>query len=152
MVIGSRKRTLIQADGEDAILIIRRLRCKREICNLIHHELPDILVPYKRHEAETIEQIIEPPAEQEEPSYPCEASTVYRIKMWFSLLRQYLESTIQALKVLYRADAALYEQLYSLKPMSAEYRRETAGWLKRIVRMVVNCGRWPHTRLAYADR
>ena len=109
-------------------------------------------MPYKRHEAETIEQIIEPPAEQTEISYPCEASTVYRIKVWFSLLRQYLESTIQALKVLYRADAAFNEQLSSLQPLSADSHLGTAGWLKRIVRMVVNCGRWPHTRLAYAVR
>ncbi len=109
-------------------------------------------MPYKRHEAETIEQIIEPPAERAEILYPCEASTVYRIKVWFLLLRQYLESTIQALKVLYRADAAFCEQLSSLMPLSADSQPRIAGWLKRIVRTVVNCGRWPHTRLAYAVR
>ena len=148
-VVGSRKRTLIQADGDKVKLIIRRLRCRKESCRRIHHELPDIIVPYKRHESETIEQIISEPADEAERSYPCEASTVYRIKMWFSLLREYLESSIQALKELYASDTVLYARLCGLLPLHAVMRR-TDGCLKRIVRIVVNSGRWPHTRLAYA--
>ena len=108
-------------------------------------------MPYKRHESETIKQIISGPADEVERTYPCEASTVYRIKVWFSLLREYLESSIQALKELYASDTVLYAQLCELVPLHAIMRR-TDGWLKRLVRIVVNSGRWPHTRSAYAVR
>jgi len=37
-------------------LIIRRLYCKD--CDLLHSELPDTVIPYKRHARETIEAII----------------------------------------------------------------------------------------------
>ncbi|MEW5785724.1 MAG: DUF6431 domain-containing protein, partial [Bacillota bacterium] len=49
-MIGSRKRTFINEAGEREILIIRRLRCKN--CKRVHHELPDIIVPYKRYNSE----------------------------------------------------------------------------------------------------
>lgn len=108
-------------------------------------------MPYKRHEAETIEQIIASPEGDGNASYPCEASTVYRIKVWFSLLREYLESSIQALKELYRNDAVLYEELCALSPYP-DVHRYTDGWLKRLVRILVNSGRWRQTRSAYAVR
>lgn len=149
-VIGSRKRTLIQSDGTGIKLIIRRLKCRSEHCGRIHHELPNLAVPYKRHEAETIEQIIASPDETE-ATHPCEASTVYRIKVWFSLLREYLESSIQALKELYRNDAVLYEELSALLPLRDAYQGK-AGWLKRLVRILVNSGRWQQTRSAYTVR
>ena len=38
------------------VLSIRRLRCAD--CKRIHHELPDILVPYKHHVRESIETTI----------------------------------------------------------------------------------------------
>ncbi|WP_445349419.1 DUF6431 domain-containing protein [Desulforudis sp. DRI-14] len=45
-VIGSRKRSCIDSLGDKIVLIIRRLGCVA--CHRIHHELPDMLVPYKR--------------------------------------------------------------------------------------------------------
>ncbi len=53
-VIGSRKRNTLQGDGETIILIIRRLRCRN--CRRIHHELPDILVPYNDIPAPLLKQ------------------------------------------------------------------------------------------------
>ena len=55
-VQGVRRRKYIKDSGEYHTLIIRRLRCKD--CNKIHHELPDILIPYKRHCVNTIEKIV----------------------------------------------------------------------------------------------
>jgi len=37
-------------------LVIRRMLCKN--CNALHSELPDKVVPYKRHGRDTIEAII----------------------------------------------------------------------------------------------
>ena len=55
-VRGRRERKIIDSGGEKVKLVIRRLRCER--CKRIHHELPDCIVPYKRHCSETIEAVI----------------------------------------------------------------------------------------------
>ncbi|MGI6413412.1 MAG: DUF6431 domain-containing protein [Syntrophomonadaceae bacterium] len=55
-VVGSQKRTCITGLGEKRILIIRRLGCTQ--CRKIHHELPDKLVPYKRHVRDSIEAVV----------------------------------------------------------------------------------------------
>jgi hypothetical protein len=55
-VIGSRKRVCIDGLGVKIILIIRRLRCVE--CSRVHHELSDMLVPYKRHVRESIEATV----------------------------------------------------------------------------------------------
>ena len=55
-VIGSRKRKYINGIGEKIILAIRRLRCSH--CAKVHHELPDILIPYKRYGSESIEVVV----------------------------------------------------------------------------------------------
>ena len=57
-VIGSRKRKMIDTGGETVRLVVRRLRCVNENCRRIHHELPDVVIPYKMHTAATFEKII----------------------------------------------------------------------------------------------
>ena len=93
-VIGSRKRILRRQDASVVHLIIRRLKCTD--CGRISHELPDIIVPYKRHESATISQALEEQESSRQDSY-CENSTIRRWKLWFFLLRAYLESTVCAL-------------------------------------------------------
>ena len=57
--IGSRRRKVKMPDSQEKhCLVIRRLRCQNANCWTIHHELPDILVPFKRYGRETIEKII----------------------------------------------------------------------------------------------
>ena len=51
-VIGSRERVL-SLRKEKKTLIIRRLRCGN--CKTVHHELPGVVVPYKRYGRKTIE-------------------------------------------------------------------------------------------------
>ena len=79
-----------QSDGDRRTLIIRRLRCGR--CVRLHHELPDIVVPYKRYDADTIEEVLS--EKETNPSFPCETSTAVRLRVWFLLLRSYFEGTI----------------------------------------------------------
>ncbi|WP_372459238.1 DUF6431 domain-containing protein [Alkalihalobacillus deserti] len=47
-VIGSRKRVWYRCSGEKERLVIRRLQCKE--CTKIHHELLDLLIPYRRYD------------------------------------------------------------------------------------------------------
>ena len=66
------------------ILVIRRLRC--DLCKRIHHELPDILVPYKRHCSQSIEQVI---TGEKGLSVVADESTINRWKEWFRALAGY---------------------------------------------------------------
>lgn len=139
-VIGSRERTLLANDGSEKILIIRRLRCKG--CGRIHHELPDIVIPYKRYDAQTIENILSG-KEEHLDDYPCELSTAKRLKLWFYLLRNYFESTLHALRFLFTGEGTI-RLLLPLLPLSGHF----TGWLKALVRYTVNSGRWVQTRSA----
>ena len=118
-------------------LVIRRLKCKR--CEKIHHELPDILVPYKRHCAETVEQIVNEKTEE----VSCEDSTIRKIKQWFNDKEQYFTGCL--VSVAARHGAALSAGATSL----LRKMRECSGWLKRLVRIVVNSNLWVHTRSAF---
>jgi len=77
---GRRRRALNGDDGDKIILMIRRLLCIE--CNRIHHELPDCVVPYKRHCAKTIENVINGGTDA-----PCESRTITRILAWWLAVR-----------------------------------------------------------------
>lgn len=91
-----------------------------------------------------IEEILS--VEEELPSYPCETSTVLRIRRWFALLRNYLKRVIEALKLLYKQNATLQEILEKMSSLNPKVL--PAGWLKILVRILVNSGRWKQTRSA----
>lgn len=137
-VIGSRKRILYRRDASVIHLVIRRLKCT--VCGRISHELPDSVVPYKRHEADTIAQALTEPSSSRQDSC-CEDSTIRGWKLWFFLLRDYLEGTIHALMEIMHCAAFVRLPLYPLE-------RQADGWLKALVRNLVNSGRWPQTRSA----
>jgi len=124
-IIGSRKRKYIDDSGQKQAVIIRRLRCAD--CKRIHHELPDILVPFKRHSIETVEKI----AVGSLNSLPCEESTVRRIKIWWKKFRLYFENILISLKEKYG--------ILFVSPLNP----------KEIVRIAVNTNYWVHTRSAF---
>jgi len=124
-VQGVRRRKYITDSGDYHTLIIRRLRCRG--CNKIHHELPDKVIPYKRHCSDTIENIIA----GEVSGLPCEESTVRRINNWWAACLLYFENVLVSLR-------AKYGVVFSLRPAP-----------KEIVRAVVNASLWVHTRSAF---
>ena len=79
-------------------------------------------------------------------TYPCEPSTAARLRIWFSLLREYWEGALRALKNLYKQDEQLQTLLLSLTPVQPS--RLATGWLKKIVRLLVNSCFWLQTRSA----
>ena len=113
---------LINSIGDKETLIIRRLRC--EGCRRIHHELPDIVVPYKRHCMDSIEKII---AGKTMDVY-IENSAIRRIKAWWASCRLYFGSVLSSLREKYGA-------VFPEKPAPRE-----------IVRAVVNAHLWISTR------
>ena len=125
MCYGRRERKVIASNGVWLVLIIRRLRCQH--CKKIHHELPDMVIPYKRHCAETIEKILSGSI----GAASCEESTIRRIRTWWAVWRLYFESILISLE-------AKYGTAFSQYPAP-----------KEIVRAVVNANLWPSTRSAF---
>ena len=125
-VIGSRGRGQNDSAGNKEMLIIRRLRCQTQTCRKIHHELPDRVIPYKRHCAETVEKIVSGDVDD----VCCDFVTESRIRAWWAGMYAYFHSVLVSLQVKYGA-------LFSSCPTPRE-----------IVRAVVNANFWVHTRSA----
>lgn len=102
-----------------------------------------MVVPYKHHSAEVIEEIL---AERGEETYPCETSTALRLRCWFSLLREYCEKALCAIRQIHKQDETLCQELSAFIPLTPASL--AAGWLKSIVRILVNSGFWLQTRFA----
>jgi hypothetical protein len=113
---GLRLRRLIDNDGEKIVLKIRRLNCDQ--CGRLHHELPDVIVPYKRHSAETIKAIIEGTEVAED------RRTIGRIKAWWQIVVIYFLNILKSLG-----------EKYGLPLVPKPAFRE-------LVRAVVNSGNW----------
>lgn len=140
-VIGSRNRRALNSKGENLIIVIRRLRCST--CKKIHHELPDILVPYKRYLSSCIEAVIEGKGDR----IPCENSSIYRIKRWFKVMAAHIKRSLAAIAARENIVIEIGEGT-TLKTITL-YVGERPGWLARAVRIVVNTNNWVHTRFAF---
>jgi len=90
---GSVKRGVIMPDGKKKIYILRRNFCGK--CKKTHRELPDFITPYKRHCAETIENVINGNGDLT----PCEDSTISRIRAWWCRLLPYFSGVLLSLKI-----------------------------------------------------
>ncbi|WP_052410173.1 DUF6431 domain-containing protein [Paenibacillus durus] len=146
-IIGSRERKVRGGGGELRQLVIRRLRCAG--CRRIHHELPDLLIPYKRYDSRCIEQAV---TEPEASVTACaETSTLRRWKVWFRVLSIYFILVLQALEARMSGLApGSPEASDHLRMTSAPaFRQQGPGWLARLVRPVANAHLWVHTRFAY---
>jgi ribosomal protein L44E len=120
---GWRRRKVIMPEGKPKILRIRRLKCSN--CKKNHHELPDMIVPYKRHCAQTVESIVT----GQEETVCCEESSINRIKTWWADIQVYIKSVLASLKEKYGIDFA-------------------GAKIPEIVRALVNTNLWSGTRSA----
>jgi hypothetical protein len=143
-VIGSRKRKYINSEGNKNVLIIRRLKCQH--CGKIHHELPDILVPYKRYSSECIEMVI---SENEPISVPADESTLMRWRNWFSRISLHFLGCLQSISIRLYGYSKGAPTGQSVLHRIWQYVDDICGWLARTVRPVVNTNSWVHTRSAF---
>ncbi|MBU4542280.1 DUF6431 domain-containing protein [uncultured Acetobacterium sp.] len=145
-VYGSRKRSVIDENGDQQILVIRRLKCQG--CGKIHHELPDMLVPFKRYASRWIEAVI---MRQQMCCVAVDESTVLRWRCWFSELASYFLDSIIALKR--RLDLKTHEHLSRPHGTALEgimkLLNRKVEWLPALVRMLVNTKMWVQTRSAF---
>ena len=145
-VVGSRKRTCIYGSGEKTILVIRRLGCIQ--CNRVHHELPDILVPYKRHVRESIEAVV---SGDSALSVSADECTLGRWKSWFNDMCDYFQGCLKSIAI--RSGLESVEDKSGLPKSKLQriwhYVGDAPGWLARTVRPIVNTNLWTHTRSAF---
>lgn len=147
---GSRKRKCKQSSGEEIHLIIRRLRC--ENCCKIHHELPDILVPYKRYTAESVEKII---AANKPADVSADEATLYRWRAWFKAWAPYALGCLRSIGLRFGLDVPVEDTPVSTQSAFQQIGRfvgEQVGWLARAVRPIVNINLWVHTRSAFLSQ
>ncbi|TLS48300.1 hypothetical protein FE782_31405 [Paenibacillus antri] len=146
-VIGSRRRKLFEATGEQKLLVIRRMRCLG--CRKIHHELPDCIVPYKRYESACVESVVAPGAG--EIAVAADHSTLCRWRSWFRLQTTHLLGCLASIAIRFGLDVA---EESSVPSQTAHHRfgrfvGDADGWLGRAVRSVANSNFWVHTRSAF---
>jgi hypothetical protein len=145
-VIGSRKRNFINGTGERVVLIIRRLKC--ESCGRVHHELPDILVPYKRYNSESIEAVITDDASL---SVAVDESTIYRWKHWFLAVANHFLGSLISIAIRFIEETAEHRSEFPQSPLQRIWQHvgEAPRWLARVVRSVANANLWVQTRSAF---
>ena len=145
-VIGSRQRKYSKGSGEQCILVIRRLRCKQ--CKRIHHELPDILVPYKRYDSESIEAVVTGNAAL---SVAADESTLARWRSWFQTHSSYFLGCLNSIAIRFfnGTPEGVPSLPYSVPHSIWQHTGNSAGWLARVVRPITNMNLWTHTRFAF---
>jgi len=108
---------------EKVCLLIQRQYCKN--CNKIHHQLPDCIVPYKRHSLEIIEGIIT--NEESEKHNLLNEDTIKRILAWWTLLAAYIMAVASSLQLKFKVTISPKQKL------------------AKIVRALANNHLWPRT-------
>jgi len=145
-VCGSRHRGFVNSSGDKVLLVIRRLRCKG--CNKIHHELPDIIVPYKRHCSESIESTISAAA----LTIPADEKTIRCWIAWLNYLIDYLSKCIWAISQRTGSFVNTLAVITAKSPVEKLWCLvgDSSGWLARSVRPVVNSNLWLQTRSVFS--
>ena len=145
-VIGSRKRRYIKDTGETVILVIRRLSCRH--CGRLHHELPDILVPYKRYGSESVEAVV---SGKDSLTVTADESTIRRWRNWFGVLAYYFQGCLASIAIRLGRETVESVSLLPKSPLQRIWHHVgyAPGWLARIVRPVANSNLWAHTRSAF---
>ena len=121
------------------------MRCKN--CNRIHHELPDILVPYRRYEAESIERTVEDPTAA---GIAADESTLRRWRQWFVIWALYAAGCLESISHRFEK---IVESSSTLPRTTLQrigrFVGDAPGWLARTVRPIVNLHLWIQTRSAF---
>lgn len=145
-VIGSRRRKYVTSQSVPQVVQIRRLRCIH--CGRIHHELPDILVPYKRYASEAIEPVV---AEEDSLSVAVDESTITRWRQWFTECAEYFAGCLESLRIRFGHGSAEGPSDLSLSVLRRiwHYVGNAPAWLARVVRPIANTNQWVQTRSAF---
>lgn len=147
-IVGSRPRVWLKSSGDKSKIIVRRCYCKP--CKRIHHELPDILVPYKRYDAESIESVVSEPARTD---VAVDESTIVRWRCWFLAWITYAAGCLKSISLRYNQDVK--ERSTPSKSVLhglGQFVGNQVGWLSRAVRPITNLNLWVTDPFCIHDR
>jgi hypothetical protein len=147
-VIGSRVRKGRKPTGEKVSYVIRRLRCTS--CQRIHHELPDLFIPYKHYEVSCLEEVL---TQGKMSDVAADESTLYRWSVWFAQIWLYWVGCLQSIATRFGlAVEGLSVSSPSALQQIGRYVGDDRGWLKRLVRPIVHAHLWVHTQFAFLSK
>ena len=135
---------------------IRVLKCENEACPTTYHrELPDIMIVYKRYDAESIEQSVE--RRNADITVAADQSTIWRWQKWFKMNAVHIVMALLSIMAAFGDNSEtsslataqkrqhVVEPIDNIKMIVA---RKTK-WLNEAARILVNSAKWKFNRSAF---
>lgn len=106
----------------------------------IHHELPDLLVPYKRYDAESLEGVMAEPARTD---IAADESTITRWRNWFLAWGVYAQGVLHSLSIRFNLPVEPSSKgSQTVLQTLGRYVGTATGWLRKVVRSMANSHTW----------
>ncbi len=135
-VRSSKNRKVISDDGTKDTYRLRVLKCRS--CGKMHTELPDFIQPFKHYESVVIEAVIDGAAY----SCPAEESTQRHWRIQFTEKTNRIDGILTSIWVeIKMLPVKLMHKVSLLKKI----RMTGTGWLRVVMRQLVNSGKYIHT-------
>lgn len=128
--------------------MIRRLRCTD--CCTIHHELPDLLLPYKRYEVSCFERVV---SQSDQVDVAVDNSTLFRWNRWFLDFIEYWLACLRSIDLRFQLEmgpenSSSKDSLTVLERVGRIFG-DGPGWLSQMTKPIVNVNLWLQTRSAF---
>jgi hypothetical protein len=140
--------------GKKHTYSIRIMKCNNKACpTKYHRELPDIIIPYKRFDAESIEEAID--QDKSSVKVVTDESTIRRWRVWFNSIEVYIMMALLSMTVVIEDNAKSspleIEKQNSSNPLATIKRivQREVKWLNDVVRLLVNSSKWVVNRSAF---
>ena len=147
-------RALRDTTGIKKLYSIRILKCENKTCPATYHrELPDIIIPYRRYDAESIEEAIE--HSNSDITVAVDQSTIYRWRKWFKRSELYIVMALLSVSAVIGEYTKISSLVNEKQKGSApkEKIQSIVGrkikWLSEAVRILVNASKWKINRSAF---
>lgn len=135
--------------GTKSIYSIRVLKCLNRSCpKTYHRELPDIIIPYRRYDAESIEEVIT--KGNNVITAAADQSTIWRWRKWFELNKIYIVMALLSVSTVIGNNEM---SSLAISNWTIEFIKEIVTrkvkWLNETVRVLVNSSKWIFNRSAF---
>ena len=116
-----------------------------------HRELPDIVIPYKRYDTESIEEAIT--HSNSDITVAADHSTIWRWRKWFKLSETYiimaLISVLAVIENNIESSSLAIPNLKNPIEQIKEIVSRKVKWLNEAARILVNATKWIFNRSAF---
>ena len=143
-------RPLRDSSGAKNLYNIRVMKCCDESCPTnFHRELPNIIIPYKRYSAESIEEVIE--HRRSEITVAADESTIWRWRKWFKSSAVYIMMALFSVAAVNGESTNISSLEIQEKPIETIKRilARKIKWLNEAVKILVNSSKWVFNRSAF---